>query len=104
MPETITIETGQIFEVKKDMLGKPTCNRAGDRKVVIKKGEKIEIRYPYAWHYRTVDNFYFQTDEKELLKKCKLFGIIWGNVKFGNRAKLKDILEIRLYDKYDNHG
>ena len=70
------------------------------RKILLEKCEKIEIRFPFEWHFRTADNFYFQATEEDLIKNCKLFGTIWENVRFLNNANLKDILRIGLYDKH----
>lgn len=93
------IEQGQIWEVLTEkFFVNSTKETFENRKVILGKGEKIEIRYPFAWHFRTIDNIYFQADEDVILKNCKLVGNIWQNVKFKNLARLEDILNLGLYD------
>ena len=92
------IEQGVILEVKNDFVANPTsCHIIGDRKVIIEKGEKIEIRYPYAWHFRTIDDYYFQADEDVLMENCVYLGEIWEKVRFSNLAKLQQILDLKLF-------
>lgn len=102
MSET-PVHQGQIWEVVQpfyvNLNHQP--KDVGDRKakVLLEPGEKIEIRYPYAWHFRTEDNRYFQADELDILSHCILFGEIWENVKFANRCNLADILRLGLYER-----
>ena len=93
------VEVGQIWEVLEDMPVDPKDENYGGRKILINKGEKIEIRYPYAWHFRTIDNVYLHVDESILLKKCKLYGIIWDKVRSTNRADLREIINLKLFDE-----
>lgn len=65
----------------------------------IKKGEKIEIRYPFEWNYRCEDNFYAHSDAQYILDKCKLFGTVKSEIKYKNKANLEEILRLDLYDK-----
>lgn len=98
------VHVGQIYECHTDFLATHDAHeklRALGRKCqfFIMAGEKIEIRYPYEWHFRTEDNVYLHADERSILENCKLFGTIWDTVRAGNRASLEEILRIRLYDK-----
>jgi len=68
------------------------------RKVHLEKGEKFEIRFPYAWHFRTEDNNYYQASEEEILDNCKIIGKVWEQVRWINKASLEQILELELYD------
>ena len=100
----IRVRVGQIYEAHTDFLATHDSHeklRALGRKCqfFIHAGERIEIRYPYEWHFRTEDNVYLQADEKTLLTNCKLVGTIWDTVRSGNRASLEEILRIGLYDK-----
>ena len=95
------IEQGQIWEIITENFftsGEKERERNGNRQTKLKKGEKIEIRYPYAWHFRTTDNYYFHASSKMIINNCKLLGKIWGKIRFRNRAKLEEILRLRLYN------
>lgn len=93
------IQVGQIWEVTTEYFLTSTKSRGTPRPVKILKGEKIEIRYPFAWHFRTEDNIYFHAEESMILHNCKLIGKIWPEVKTNNVAKLEEIIRLRLYDK-----
>lgn len=96
------IEQGQIWKVETPMIvnydpiGK---SEIGKRKILLEKGEMIEIRYPFAWHFRTEDNVYFQADEVNILKNCSFFGTIKDDICSMNRHSLKQILEMELFVK-----
>lgn len=92
------VQVGQIWEVVSDcFLTSP--EREYKRSVKLDKGEKIEIRYPYKWHFRTADNHYFHVEEEYLLENCSLCGKIWDKVNWNNNAKLDEILKLSLFDK-----
>jgi len=95
------IEVGQIWEVADDNFYAtkdiPSLKLKRQAKFHLKKGEKIEIRYPYAWHYRAEDNFYAQSDEKYILDKCNYFGKVNEDIRFSNKASLEEILRLNLY-------
>ena len=65
----------------------------------VPKGAIIEIRFPYAWHFRTENNQYYHATEKTLISKCEFFGSVDEEIKFGNKHELKQILEDGLYNK-----
>lgn len=96
------IKQGQIWEITTDMFftgGKDATTYY--RQLNIKKGERIEIRYPYAWHFRTEDHHYFQAEPEMILENAKLIGVIWDKVKWQNNANLKQIIELSLFDKIE---
>ncbi len=100
------IEVGQIFEViTDDFYASKTIAQSlvdtGDReaKFHLKKGDKIEIRFPFAWNYRTEDNIYFHSENDYILANCKLMAKVKNDVKFNNKATLEEILRLELYDK-----
>ena len=97
----IVIEQGQILEVISDnfLVNPSGIGEKNIRKCLLKKGEKIEIRFPFAWHFRTEDNLYFQADEVDILENCVLYGKVWSNVKFRNICSLEEILTLKLYEK-----
>lgn len=107
MSKKLKIEVGQIFIVDTDDffaskdIELTSKSKFGGRlaRFHIKKGEKIEIRFPFAWNYRTEDNIYFHSDENYLLEKCSLFGIILEDVRFKNKATLEEILRLELYQR-----
>ena len=92
------IKVGQIWEVTTDEF--MTSGESNDYKRPLKlaKGEKIEIRYPYAWHFRTEDSHYLHANSEMILQNCRLFGEIFDKVRFQNKAKFEEILRLRLYD------
>lgn len=75
-----------------------------NRKTILRKWEKIEIRFPHKWHFRTEDNLYFHCEEENIRRNARLYWDIWDNVRFANSAKLSEILSIGLYKKivYNN--
>ena len=103
------IEVGQIFEIVTDdfyaskNIEAIANERFGGREArfYLKKGEKIEIRFPFAWNYRTEDNIYFHSDNDYILSKCKLIGKVEAKVKSNNNASLEEILRLELYDKVE---
>lgn len=68
-------------------------------KIYLEKGEKIEIRFPFEWNYRTEDNIYFHSDSDYLIKNCKIYGYVLENVRFNNKANLEEIIRLELYKK-----
>ena len=94
------IEQGQIWIVKTEHFA--TTNHGSSNKykrpIVLTKNELIEIRYPYAWHFRTLDNHYLHAEPDEILKHCELFATVWSNVRFGNKCSLSEIINSSLCD------
>ena len=104
--ENVKIEVGQIWEVAdenffatKDLRELGVKNDDRTARFYLRKGSKIEIRYPYEWHYRTEDNHYYNSKPEYILGKCKLYGVIDDDVKSKNKARLEEILRIGLYTK-----
>jgi hypothetical protein len=98
--EFITIEVGQLFIVDRQFWTSGNATGGGFKvKRLIKKGTVIEIRYPYAWHFRTCGNTYDHATEKTLRSKCSFFGLIHDKVEFGNKHSLNEILKGELYHK-----
>lgn len=93
------IEVGQLWEVKSDnfLVNLHASGATGGRKVLLRRGEIIEVRFPFAWHFRTQDNIYMQAPEPEFREHCKFYGVIWSEVRFNNVAELKDILRLKLF-------
>jgi len=104
----IEVEVGQIWIVESDNMYAdfhlpPKYNPAKRKALIhIKRGEKIEIRHPYAWHFRTEDNVYAHCDEDVLLKCCILFGTVRQDVAWSNKANLEEILRLDLYNRSNN--
>lgn len=94
------IAVGQIWEVITENFLTSGNDDAHKRPTKLRKGEKIEIRYPYAWHFRTEDNIYLHATSEMILDNCKLIGVIWEKIKWMNVAKLDEILKLRLYDPF----
>lgn len=98
------IEVGQIWEVITDYFWssgdynkKFENGRETATKTRLKKGEFIEIRFPYDWHFRTSDNIYLHATHEELIKHCRPYGIIDEEVRWLNKMSLKDILDKKLF-------
>ena len=94
---TNLIEVGQIWEVTTEDFLTSGREEKTKRQTKLKLGEKIEIRYPYSWHFRTEDNIYFHAEEATILQNCRHFGTIIEHVRFQNKANLEEILRLRLY-------
>lgn len=93
------ITQGQIWEVVTDGFLTSIDKSSYKRQIKLDKGEKIEIRYPYEWHFRTWDNHYLHAEVEVILANCKLIGTIIPHVKATNKANLEEILRLRLYDQ-----
>ena len=94
------IEVGQIWEVITENFLTSGNDDKYKRPTKLRQGEKIEIRYPYAWHFRTEDNFYLHAEPQMILDNCKLIGVIWEKIKWMNQANLEEIVRLRLYDPF----
>ena len=93
------IKVGQIYEVVTENFLVDKDKKWFNRNVKLDLGEKIEIRFPFAWNFRTVDNNYFHATPEMIKLNCVLLGTIWENVRSGNEATLEEILRIKLYDR-----
>ena len=92
------IEVGQIWEVITDnFLTSGDDDKKNSRQLKIYKGEKIEIRYPYEWHFRTEKNEYYHAKSEMIINNCALFGIIKPEINRNNKAKLEEIIRLELY-------
>lgn len=99
------IKVGQIWQVidndfwssdkDKYFVSKEFGNR--ETRIKLHHGEFIEIRFPFEWHFRTVDNIYLHAFPQEILKHCRLYGNINQEVEFANNKDLKQILDKGLY-------
>jgi len=96
------IEVGQLYKVTGDNFITTGTHHTIHRRVFIKKGEIIEIRFPYDWHFRTEDSSYFNATPETIVNNCEIVGTIYANVRFDNIASLKDILKLGLYTKAKN--
>lgn len=95
------IEQGQIWRVSTEEFltsGKDGAKTLS-RQLKINKGEYLEIRYPFAWHFRTIDSHYLHAEESTIIDNCELIGSIWPKVKSKNKASLKEIIELELFDR-----
>lgn len=99
----VNIKVGQIWIVRtKDFKGTEKFknnSRKGLTTYFLEKGEHIEIRYPYNWHYRTEDNIYMHSTDFDIKKHCVLLGEIDYKVRMNNKATLEEILKLELYTK-----
>jgi hypothetical protein len=98
------IEVGQIWEVVSDCFFTSDKKSEYNRPIKLAKGEKIEIRFPYEWHFRTEDNFYFHAFPEMIFENCKPFGVIMPDVRFNNKANLEEILRLKLYHEAKAYG
>lgn len=100
MASIIEIKTGDLFKITTDNFltsGKEPPTKH-NRSVKLNKGEIIEIRYPYAWHFRTEDDFYFHATEKMIIDNCAFHGKIDEKIRSKNKAKLEEILRLDLFE------
>lgn len=97
------ISQGKLLIVITDSFltsGEDSCSK---RQVHIQMGEIIEIRYPYQWHFRTIDNKYFHAKPEMVANNCDYFGSVLEEVRWHNRADLSEILRLRLYSGNGNY-
>jgi hypothetical protein len=109
----VNIEVGQIWQVcSSDFWTTDDCGNlkmeGRKARICLNRDEYIEIRYPFAWHFRTLDNQYFHAETIEILKKCRYIGKINEKVRFANKTELQEILDEKLYtaiweDATDEH-
>ena len=93
------IKTAQIWKVIKPFPAKLSrLKDYGDRRVLIEAGEFIEMRYQSPWHFRCIDNVYAAAEDDEITSNCEYFATVKEDVRFRNRANLKEILENELYE------
>ena len=99
--ETINynIKVGQIYEVTTEFFLTSGKKNEFKRPVKLILGEKIEIRFPFCWHFRTEDNHYFHAETEIILNNSKLIGLIYEQVRYDNHAKLDEILKLGLYNR-----
>ena len=96
----MNIEQGQIWQVVTDTFwstGEGYRIKNRDAKIRLDRDEYIEIRYPYEWHFRTIDNEYLHAYPLEILKNCRLIGKINRDIDFGNKHSLLQIINDKLY-------
>lgn len=91
------LEVGTLWVCRKEFDVEPT-SMSGNKPRKIKIGEIIEFRYPYSVNFRTVDDEYYHSNNGKFLANCDYYGKIKADIRFGNRHKLKQILEEKLYD------
>ena len=98
------IEVGQIWEITDDNFFGTTDvmvkNTKRELRFHIKKGGKIEIRFPFEWNYRTECNYYIHSKPEYILDKCKLYGVVKEDVRSSNKANLEEILRLDLYTRH----
>lgn len=96
------IEVGQIWQVNTDTFFTSTKNEMRPNKIKrqtkLNNGEYIEIRYPFAWHFRTEDDEYFHAESDTIYQNCVYVGKILHEVFFKNKAKLSEIIKLELYE------
>ena len=98
--EFVKIEVGVLLKVERGFWTSGKETQSGLKsKVYLPKGKILEIRYPYEWHFRTIENHYDHATPETLIKKCSFFGKIHEDIRFGNRHELKQILDQELYHK-----
>ena len=97
----IEIKVGQIWQVCTETFwsSKEDGNKLNGRfiRTKLNRDEYIEIRYPFAWHFRTVDNKYLHAEPSDIAQNCRLIGKINEDVRFSNGKKLQQILDEHLY-------
>jgi len=105
------IKQGQILKIVTDNFttsGEDTLEKKylGNRAVLLRKHELIEIRYAYEWHFRTEDAIYFHATPEMIASNCEIFGVVDEKIEFNNNASLEEILRLGLYEgeNYYQHG
>ena len=102
--DDIRVSQDQVWWIEKDMqcVGNPIGKKT--RKVTLKAGQPIEIRFSYAWHFRTLNNKYYQVGEDVLRNHCVPVGKIWNDVHFSNGFDLQQIWDMSMFKPFDIHN
>lgn len=98
------IKQGVLLQVFKDgFFANPAFigKASDDRPVKMLVGDIIEIRYPFAWHFRTLDNNYYEASEETILEFARPVGTVFENVSFMNKANTEEIIRLHLYETKD---
>ena len=95
----IWIIVKRLFFVSKEVDCICSCgNKHTHMKIIeLPRNMPIEIRFPFEWHFRTEENEYFHNTPEEIHDKCIFLGTIDEEIRFNNKHKLKEILELNLY-------
>ena len=98
--EYIQIEVGMLLMVEVEFWSSGDTEQGNTNiKRLYKKGEILEIRYPYAWHFRDVNNNYDHATAKTLIANCSFYGLIHADVISTNNTKLDSIISSGLFHK-----
>ena len=104
----MNIEVGQIWIITDNGFTVQTkekcnclCGHIHDRAVTkeLPKNTYIEIRYPFAWHFRTEKGEYYHALPELILDKCKFVGKIKDNIRFKNNHDLQEILDNNYFER-----
>ncbi len=96
----IRIKTRQLLKVERSFWSSGKHSSEGMKtKRFHPKGSIIEIRYPYAWHFRNEENVYDHASEDCLRKNCSFFGVVHEDVASKNKMKTKEIIDGGHYYK-----
>lgn len=96
-----TTKHRHIYLVTKDIFAESKELKGRNLFIKLKVGELIEFRYYHPINFRTVEGIYAQLEEEEFNASTECVGEIWDNVSFRNKASLKNILDVRLFDWLD---
>lgn len=66
--------------------------------VLIKKGQIVQYRFDSPKHFRTENEEYFSVSIVVWEQKFACIGSIWDKIEWNNKATLKEILNLHLYD------
>ncbi|CAM0048000.1 hypothetical protein VPHK389_0062 [Vibrio phage K389] len=100
--EYVRIRVGMLLKVEKSFNVKRNhSNDAFHETVKIRNGSIIEIRYPFAWNFRTECDTYCNATPEAIAKHCTFFGMVTEEVRFGNKHKTAEIIKEKLYESPD---
>ena len=100
----INVDKIELWKAKEQIAVEKASYRDDEfhRKVLIEKDEIVEFRYHHSVHFRTQDNIYCVLDEKVFYEYFEPYGKIFEAVRFANKCELKDILEHKLFEFWEN--
>lgn len=100
--EYVKIRVGMLLKVEKSFNVKRNhSNDAFHETVKIRKGSIIEIRFAFEWNFRTECDTYCNATPEAIAKHCSFFGLVNGDVRFGNKHKTAEIIKEKLYESAD---
>ena len=87
-----------MYIFKKDTEAKADKNKL-IQSVLMKKGDIVQFRFNSPKHFRTLNDEYFCVPDEVWKDSVLRIGVVWDKIVWQNKAKLEEIMRLRLYDQ-----